>query len=88
MAGTKNYPDNVDIKEQYQRVTHLRRKSIYYFEVEREKNLLDGGNLGTFYKYAINKMSCKTQIPTLLADDGVLVDVDYDKAAFSKTISV
>ena len=42
---------------------------------------MDGGNLGTFCKYANKKITCKTQLPTLLADGGVLVDVDDDKAA-------
>ena len=33
------------------------------------------------YKYANKKMSCKTQIPTLLTDDGVPIDADDDDKA-------
>ena len=83
MADTKRHPDNVDIKEQYQRVAYLCRQLIFNFEVERETTLLDGGNMKKFYKHVKKKMTCKTQIPTLLNDDGTLFDVDDDAALFN-----
>ena len=47
------------------------------------KSILDGGNLGTFYKYSNKKLIYRTLIPTLLANDDVLVDEDDKVAIFN-----
>ena len=51
--------NNPELKSKYRTLTLEINLAIQKFDMDREKKILDSNNLGTFYKFLNNKLSCK-----------------------------
>jgi len=56
------------------------RVAIDRFIAEQEIKLIEGGQVGDFYKYVNNKIVCNSGVGLLKDDNGVIVLNDSDKA--------
>lgn len=56
------------------------KDAIYKFDTEKERKLVESGNVGQFYKYVNNKIISKTGIGIVKNNTGDMLHADNDKA--------
>ncbi|MDW0252237.1 MAG: reverse transcriptase family protein, partial [Nitrososphaeraceae archaeon] len=67
-------------KSKYKRLVVKCRSAIKLFHKSRESKLIDGGNLGAFYKFVNSKVSSHPGVPPLRDTHGNTVTLDAEKA--------
>jgi len=73
-------PGNQHLRDRYQQSVKEYRSAIHKYEVSKERQIIDTGNTGTFYKYVNNRLGRKHNIGILKNNDGEHVTSDIDKA--------
>jgi len=78
-AHRKN-PNDIELRCRY-KVAHAEcRKLVRELILTKEKEVIDAGNLGKFYRFVNNKMACNSRIGTLCDHGHKLVVNDKQKA--------
>ena len=70
-----------ELLQKYKRLSKALSGSLNHLQNYFENNLVDGGNLGAFYKYVNKKLNGSNGIAPLRYPDGKLATTDFDKAA-------
>ena len=73
-------PTNLEIRRKYDEAHSECRRLIHEYEVRKECDVVSAENLGKFYRFVNNKLTCKTGIGALYDTDGNLVTDDEQKA--------
>ena len=71
---------NLNLKQKYVSISKQCRMALHEHHVNKEKSLIESGNLGRFYKYVNRKLSTKTGIGVLKSDAGELIKDPADQA--------
>ena len=77
---TKRMPSCQRVKMKYKRVARDCRDLIKGQEVLTENNVIRSGNIGCFYRYVNNRLSCRKGIGPLKSANGALLSTELDKA--------
>jgi len=73
-------PGNSRLFIRYKKCETECRNMIHKHELAKEAKVISADNIGSFYKFVNNRLTCSTGIATLLDDDGNAVTSDTDKA--------
>jgi len=79
----KKYKTNradITLKENYDKITAECRLAVRKYEIARENKIIDSNDIGKFYRFVNNKMTCRTGIGSLVNDAGEHATMDKDKA--------
>jgi len=71
---------SVSLKQKYLSIRKQCSISIAAFVKQKEDSIIRKGNLGLFYKYVNNKLSCKSGVGVLRDTDGSVISDDLSKA--------
>jgi len=74
--------------EKYVKLDTKYKQAVHNFEVNKEQQLIDNGNIGQFYRYVNNKIVAKTGIGVIKSDKGEMLYNDAEKSeCFNKFFS-
>ena len=73
-------PADVELRCRYKVAHDECRKLVREYILTKEKEVIDADNLGKFYRFVNNKMTCKSGVGTLRDNDHKLVVNDKQKA--------
>jgi hypothetical protein len=76
--STRKTPESLAL---YKNIASECKSAIYSFFLSYENNLIANANIGSFYRYANSKFSCKSAVGPLCNSDGSLIIDPADKAA-------
>jgi hypothetical protein len=74
-------PKTLESLAVYKNIASQCKSAIYSFSLSYENNLIANANIGSFYRYANSKFSCKSAVGPLCNSDGSLIIDAADKAA-------
>jgi len=76
----KNDRSNQILKAKYDRISDDCRAAVKQYEIVKENAVINSNNLGNFYRYVNNKLSCRSGVGSLTSKQGDHVTADADKA--------
>ena len=76
----KNDRSNHILKAKYDKISDDCRAAVKQYEIAKENAIINSNNLGNFYRYVNNKLSCRSGVGSLTNKKGDHVTTDADKA--------
>ena len=77
---SRQHPDQPDLSMNYRILANECRKAIRQYEIDKENDIIESENIGTFYNYINKKLSNRSGIGVLLDSNGDPVSTDDKKA--------
>jgi hypothetical protein len=76
----KKEPTNTKITEAYKKAERLCTELLGQYEIQQEQRCLRSNNFGSFYKFVNSRLSCKSGVGAIRANNGETVTNDKKKA--------
>lgn len=76
----KANPNDISLKVEYNKVCAEYRRSIRDLEIQKEREVIESNNLGTFYKFVNSKIKSSSEVCAVMDANGNPVVDDYGKA--------
>jgi hypothetical protein len=75
----KNEPTNIKTTEAYKQAERLCAELLNQHEIQLEQRCLRSNNIGSFYKFVNSRLSCKSGVGAIRANNGETVTNDKEK---------
>jgi len=76
----RNDRSNKILKAKYDKISDDCRAAVKRYEIAKENAIINSNNLGNFYRYVNQKLSCRSGVGSLTNKKGDHVTTDVDKA--------